>query len=295
MSWSHFISLAGQVRAAHLFSIGGVKVTPETVLTVVIVLILTSILSRILQHGMRTLFRRRGVGGEGSVSAIARLAHYAISIIGIVVALQAAGFNLNTLVAAGAVFAVGLGFALQNIVQNFVAGVILLAERAIKQGDVLEVEGKVVKVLEMGIRATIVLTRDDENLIVPNSTLAQSTVKNYTLRDPIFRLRAPVGVSYRSDMRAVMTTLEKAARGVEGCLSDRDPVVLMTGFGDSSVNFEVSVWMTDPWEARRVLSRLNQAIWWALKEKQIVIAFPQVDVHLDAPVAEGLRRLTAAG
>jgi small-conductance mechanosensitive channel len=294
MSWTRLFDLAGRALSAHLFTLGGVAVTPGTILTVLVVVAITLVISRLVRRGLRSVFRRRGVMDEGSVSAIVRLVHYAIVLVGTGIAVQTAGLNLNALFAAGALFAVGIGFAMQNVVQNFVAGVILLAERVIKPGDVVEVEGKVVKVVAMGIRTTIVLTRDSENLIVPNATLVQSTVKNYTLKDPVFRLRAVVGVSYSSDMQAVQTTLEQAAHGVEGRLADRDPVVMMTGFGDNSVNFEVSLWMNDAWEAKPTLSRLHQAIWWALKEKEIGIPFPQVDVHFDTPVVEGLRRLSPA-
>ena len=119
---------------------------------------------------------------------------------------------LEALFAAGAVFAIGLGFAMQNIVQNFVSGVILLAERTIKPGDVLQVDGRFVKVRHMGIRSTICRTLDEEEIIVPNATIVQSTVTNYTLQDSLFRLRCTVGVVYGSDMVLVKNTLQRAAQ-----------------------------------------------------------------------------------
>ncbi len=222
----------------------------------------------------------RGVKDPGTIGVATRLVHYAIILLGLGIGLQTVGVDLGALVAAGAFFAVALGFAMQNVAQNFVGGIILLTERVIKPGDVLEVEGRVVRVSRMGLRATVARTRDEEDLIIPNATLVQNTVTNYTLRDPIYRLRATVGVSYDSDMRRVARVLHDAARSLPGMVEEREPRVLLTDFGDSSVNFEISIWSRDPWAARVTLSALNEAIWWALREAKITIPYPQRDVHI---------------
>jgi len=145
----------------------------------------------------------------------------------------------------------------------------------------------------MGIRATIVRTLDDEDLIIPNSALVQSTVTNYTFRDNLMRLRVPVGVTYSSDMRLVRRVLEETAERIPWRSTEKGPVILLVEFGSSSVNWEVSVWIEDPWKSRWGRSDLRQAIWWALKEAGITIAFPQLDLHLDEPVVESLRGLRA--
>jgi small-conductance mechanosensitive channel len=295
MSWTDFSTSAGRVLKTKLFALGGTEVTLKTILIVALILIATYLISRGVRRAVTRLFRRRGLEEDGNVLAITRLVHYGVLLVGVGIALQTAGFNLNALFAAGAVFAIGIGFALQNLMQNFVSGVILLLERAIKPGDVLEVEDRIVKVHRMGIRSTIVQTRDGDHMIVPNSVLVQSTVKNYTLKNSVYRIRAKVGVVYGSDMKVVMKTLEEVMRGIEWRLPEHEPIVLLTDFGDNSVNFDASVWVRNPWEKPRLLSGLNQAIWWALKSKGIVIAFPQLDVHFDPPVAQGLSRLAAAG
>ena len=197
------------------------------------------------------------------------------------IALETIGIDLTTLFAAGAIFAIGIGFAMQNISQNFVSGVILLLERTIKPGDILEVDGNVVRVVELGLRATLVRTRFEEELIVPNTLLVQSTIKNFTLHDSLFRVRTTVGVAYGSDVRLVDATLDAAARGLSGRDPGRDPVVLLMGFGDSALDYEVSVWTSNPWGERVLHSDLNHAIWSALREAGITIPFPQRDVHLD--------------
>ena len=220
---------------------------------------------------------------------MSRLLHYVIiAASGFSVALETAGIELRALFAAGAVFAVGIGFAMQNIVQNFVSGIILLVEHSIRPGDVLDIEGRQVRVIEMGVRSTRVRSRDDEILIVPNSTLVQSTVRSYTLMDTLCRVRVAVGVSYDSDMAAVRTTLEEAARSVSSRSQAKDPIVLLIDFSASSVDWEVSMWIEDPWKLRPSGSLLREAVWTAFAARGIRMAYPQLDLHLDAPVVTAL-------
>lgn len=265
---------------APLFTISRTPVTLATLLLFAGILLATFWISRLAQRGAQRAFALRGVKDPGTIGVATRLVHYAVILLGLGIGLQTVGVDLGALVAAGAFFAVALGFAMQNVAQNFVGGIILLTERTIKPGDVLEVEGRVVRVSRMGLRATVARTRDEEDLIIPNAILVQNTVTNYTLRDPLYRLRATVGVSYDSDMRQVARVLHDAARSLPGLVEEREPRVLLTGFGDSSVNFEISVWSRDPWAARVTRSALNGAIWWALREAKITIPYPQRDVHI---------------
>ena len=184
---------------------------------------------------------------------------------------------------------------MKNIVENFVSGLIMRIEKSIKRGDILEVEDQVVTVKDVGVRFTLAQNRDNEDLLIPNSILMQSMVTNRTLSDDLFRLRAPVGVVYSSDMRLVKETLMTAATGLTWRSDKMDPVVIMRAFGSSSVDFEVSVWLEDPWSIGQYISELNEAIWWSLKEAGIVIAFPQLDVHFDEPVVESLQSLRGTG
>ena len=277
-----------------LITLGGTKVTVTTIATFASVLVISWGVSRGLQAALRGAMQQRGVHDRPSVDVTARLLHYAVVFVGFGVALQIAGINLGSLFTAGAVFAVGIGFAMQNITQNFVAGVILLAERSITPGDVLELDGRVVRVLELRVRTTLVRTRDYEELIVPNSLLAQTSVKNYTMHDSLYRLRVVVGVAYGSDMALVRSTLEEVASAMPWPREDRTPHVLMVDFGSSSVDYEVAVWTDDPWLARARLSDIREAIWVAFEEKGIAIAFPQCDVHFDPPVVEALGAVRTA-
>jgi small-conductance mechanosensitive channel len=273
-----------------VFTVGDTRITVGGLLLLLLITAVTLAFSWLVQRLIARGARLLHVARPGAVAVVQRLTHYFVLAIGLGVGLDTLGINLATLFAAGAIFAIGIGFAMQNIAQNFVSGVILLLERSIKPGDVLEVEGRFVKVREMGIRSTIARTLDEEEIIIPNATIVQSTVKNYTLRDSIYRLRATVGVTYGSDMALVKDTLKQVGTAMEWRNRTKDPLVLMIEFGDSAVVFEVSVWIDNPWVQRRALSDLNEAIWWAFKEKGIVIAFPQLDVHLDRVAIDAMRR-----
>lgn len=274
-----------------LFSLGGWTLSLHRALSFILILAVAFALSIFFQRMVDLAFRRREIQDEGTQAVVKRLLHYLILLIGLGVGLETVGVELTALFTAGAVFAVAIGFAMQTILQNFVAGVILLIERSIKPGDILDVEGMRVKVVTMGIRTTVARTLDEEDLILPNSLLSQSIVKNFTLRDTLYRVRVPVGVSYGSDMRQVFEILKSASSGLPGVGYDREPVVLLTEFGSSSVNFEVSVWTNNSWVYRQTVSRLNESIWWGLKKANITIAFPQLDVHLDPPVEKSLQAL----
>lgn len=261
-------------------------------LVIALLVILTTYqISRFLQEVAERGLRRANITAEGTVGTIRRITHYTVMLIGFLTAMDQLGINLQTLLTAGAIFAVAFGFAMQNIAQNFVSGMILLVERSIKPGDVLEVDNQVVRVVEMGIRATVVRGLDDEEMIVPNSTLVQNTVKNYTLRDQLHRLRAVVGVAYSSDMQLVRETLEETARGVDWRVQGRAPRVHLLRFDDSAVIWEVSVWIQNAWISPRQRSRLYEAIWFALKDKDITVAFPQLDLHIDNKDRAGLETL----
>lgn len=286
-----FLESVGAVLQVRLFSIAGTPVNTATIVIFVLIIVGTLIVSKVLTRSLGHYFRRTGVRDEGTIAVTARLVHFIVLAVGFGIAVHTIGVNLGALFAAGALFAVGLGFAMQNIAQNFVSGVILMVERAIKPADVLSVEGQMVRVVQMGHRAIVARTLDDEDLIIPNSVLVQSTVKNYTLRDQLYRVRINVGVIYGSDMKTVRTALEECATAFAERNQAKEPVVLMTAFGDSSVNFEVSIWIDNAWFTRQARSKLHEAVWWALKDAGVTIAFPQLDVHFDPPVVESIKRL----
>ncbi len=273
-----------------LLTISGTEVTLFSILLFCIILLVSFIISTMLQRIFTKALAKQFAKREGTLAALLRLLHYSIIIIGLGIGLQTIGINISALFAAGAVFAIAIGFAMQNIVQNFVSGVILLLERSIKPGDILEVEGTVVKVIDMRIRTTVVRTWREEELIMPNSIFSQSTVKNYTLRDNLFRMGVMVGVSYDSDMEQVITVLERCAARLNWVLDDPPPRALLQDFGSSSVDFSIYVTIDDPWKQRIYMAELRKEIWFEFKKEDITIAYPQMDLHLDPPVTEALAK-----
>jgi len=283
------------ILAFELIKIGDTVVTVATLATAALAMVAAFWISSLIRRAMFRRTRESSVPERGSVAVTARLLHYTIVLVGLGVALSTLGIQLGALFAAGAVFAVAFGFAMQTITQNFVSGVILLFERSIKPGDIVEVEGRIVRIRELAIRATIARGLNEEDLIIPNSLLVQNTVTNYTLRDALYRIDAEVGVVYGSDMARVREVLEHVARSIEWSSREGEPAVFMREFGASSVNFMVSVFTENPWNLRAQRSSLNEAIWWALKDAGITIAFPQLDVHFDPSVARGIASLGGSG
>lgn len=288
MSWQELIAKTKEILSIHLLEFGGTVITPQSVIVFLFILFVTWVISRLIGRALMRFFGSKTNAKDGSLKAMKRLTHYVVMLIGFAIALQSVGIKMQALFAAGAVFAVAIGFAMQNIVQNFVSGVILLIERTIKPGDILEVEGRIVKITQMGIRATIARTRDDEDIIIPNATLVQSSVKNYTMRDTVYRLNAYVGVAYESDMKQVNETLLNAASEIPWRIQEKEPQVYMEEFASSSVNFRVVIWVDNPWRSNNMISDFNNRIWWALKVAGISISYPQMDVHFDKPVAEAI-------
>ena len=272
-----------------LFELGQTSISLQTILTVMVVMVLAWQLSRVLQRATAAAFHRRDVTDEATVSMVQRLLHYLVLSVALMTALQTAGIDLSSLLAAGAVFAVGFGLAMQSIAQNFVSGIILLIERTIRPGDVLHVNGRMVRVVEMSVRNTIVRTRDGEGIIVPNSLLAQDSVTNYSVGHNPYRLSIRVGVHYDSDLKQVRRVLLEVAGRQPLRISDRAPEVVLRDFADSAVLWDVCYWIEDPWMVERGRDALREATWDAFKEHGIVIAFPQLDLHLDARSLEALR------
>ena len=286
MNWDNVQNWAGRELQRPLFTLAGTEVSIFSIIIFALIIVISFIVSLVVQRALKHALKARLGQKDGTVAAILRLTHYLVMLIGLGIAMQTIGVDMNALFAAGAMFAIAIGFAMQNIVQNFVSGIILLIERSIKPSDIIEVDGKVIMVVQMGIRTTMGRTLTEENIIIPNSMLSQSSVKNLTLENERYWIAGRVGVAYSSDMKQVMEVLTEAARHFQGRVQDHEPRILLTEFGSSSVNFEVWVPLANPWQQRFYLSELNKAIWFALKDAGITIAFPQVDVHFDPPVAQ---------
>ncbi|MBD8526254.1 mechanosensitive ion channel [Pseudoxanthomonas sp. CAU 1598] len=255
--------------------------------------------SRWIQRGLdRVEQRSSDVNRRAAFYAVGRVIHYTLLIIGAMLALEMIGIHASRFAVLAGAIGVGLGFGLQAIFNNFVSGLILLFDRSLKVGDFVELESGVHgEVRDIKIRATRIVTNDNLDILVPNSEFVSGRVVNWTHRDVSRRMRIPFGVAYGSDKERVKQAALEAAGEVPFTLSmegQRAPQVWLAGFGDSSLDFELVVWLTA--EATKRPSAVRAAYNWALEtalaKHELVIPFPQRDLHVrswlgksDAPAA----------
>ncbi len=217
----------------------------------------------------------------GVREAIASIIRYLLLALGFIVVVQASGIDLSALTVLAGALGIGIGFGLQNVVNNFVSGLIILFERPIKVGDRIDVGGVAGNVVNISPRATTVVTNDNIAVIVPNSDFISSKVTNWSYTDRDVRLNFPVGVSYRSDPEVVRRVLEEVAAENPGVLKNPAPDVLLREFGDSSLNFNLRVWTREFSTKPGVLrSQIYYAAWKKLQAHNIEIPFPQRDLHI---------------
>ena len=222
----------------------------------------------------------------GIKASISRLIHYVLVTVGFLLALVALGFDLTSLTIMVSALGIGIGFGLQAVVNNFICGLILLFERPIKAGDVVVIGGEWAAVKRIGLRATTVQTFDRADLIIPNADLITSQVTNWTHGDRSARLIIPVGVAYGSDVPLVIETLMQCATANAKVAKTPEPQVLFLRFGESSLDFELRVWVSDLSDKLPLQSELHQEIDHRFRQAGIEIAFPQTDLHIRS-VEEG--------
>ncbi len=186
----------------------------------------------------------------------------------------------------GGALAVGIGLGSQNIVNNFISGLIVILEQPIRSGDIVEVDGLTGRVERIGARATRIKSIDNTHIVVPNSSFLEKNILNWTLSDSIVRRRVNVGVIYGSPTRKVEELLLRAVRSHEMTLKEPKPIVFLKEFGDHSLNFSVSFWIRveDIIDLKKVPSMIRYRVDELFRENGIVIAFPQQDLHFRTPV-----------
>ncbi len=225
--------------------------------------------------------------------AISTVLHYTLLLIGFVVAIAALGIDSTKFAILAGAFGVGIGFGMQNIVNNFVSGLILLFERPVKINDFVQIGTHQGDLKKIGLRASVLRTLDGSEVIVPNGQLISEEVTNWTFSDPQRRLEIDVGVAYGTDPHEVIKLLTDVVAENKDVLTEPPPRTIFVGFGDNSLNFQVRAWTTsaDRWVVVR--SDLSLRIHDTLKEASIEIPFPQRDLHLksmDPQVKDALKK-----
>jgi potassium efflux system protein len=265
-----------------LFTFSNATVTLGSFLTALITLYAFLVGAWIVEQIMNRSLTERIQAEPGLVQTATTLTRYTIIGLGIIVSLSILGLNLTSLAIIAGGLSVGIGIGLQDVVSNFVSGLLLLFEQSLRPGDVIEMDGAVSEVKKIGTRATIVRTLDNIEVIVPNATFTNTQVATLTKSDRRIRVRLPIGVSYDSDPQQVRQVAEDAATKHKLVLADPSPTLLFKGYGDSSLDFELVVWIEiDQPEMRLyVKSDLYYALWSALAEQNIEIPYPQRDLNL---------------
>jgi len=282
----HLFTVYDEVRVAvssalqYPFGYGNVHITIGGTLSVLLVLSIGYTLAGALTFLLKRFLLPRLPLHRGVPYAVSTVTYYLLLLVVAVAALADAGVELNKFTVLTGALGVGLGFGLQNIVNNFVSGLILLFERPVHVGDVVDVGGFVGTVKRIGARSSTILTFQGAEVIVPNSSLISNQVINWTLSSPWRRIDIPVGVAYGTDPERVLKLLVDVANVHPGVLLERKPEAFFLGFGDSALRFELRFWSArqDTWF--QLQSAVTVAVAKALQDAGIEIPFPQRDLHL---------------
>jgi small-conductance mechanosensitive channel len=226
-----------------------------------------------------------GLGVEPALAdALGTVVRSLTIVLGLLVAAEAMGLDMSSLKIVLGALSVGIGFGLQNVVNNFVSGLILMFERTIKRGDIIRINQTEGRVTAIGLRSSVIRTRAGHDIIVPNGELVAGQVDNLSFTDENVRVDIPVGVSYGADPELVRRVLLEVVAGMEGIDAEPPPEVLFMGLGESSLDFEIRIWVRGAWTLPRVRSRVLFDGWYALKAAGVEIPFPQRDLHLRSGV-----------
>ena len=259
---------------------GSISISIEDILAFGLTLWAAYLLSAFIRFALQEeVYPRRGVT-RGLSYAYSRLVHYLILAIGFLVGLGVLGMDLSKVSVLAGAFGVGIGFGLQDVVNNFVCGLILLFERPVHVGDIVEVGSLTGEVRRIGIRASTVHTYQGADIIVPNSQFITANVTNWTLSDQLRRIDLPVGVNYGAAPQQVIELLEKAAAVHPAILKDPPPQALFMGYGDSSINFELRAWTDQFGNWARTRSEIASAVYDAVYAVGMSFPFPQREVHV---------------
>ena len=262
------------------YTLGKIELSMAGLVYSILVLFLTQLFTGIWRRLVADYALKESGLSTGAKETVITISVYLIWSVGILVSLSVFGLNTTSIAVAFGALSIGLGFGLQNIANNFVSGLILLLERPIQVGDVVEVGGIWGEVKKINVRSTLVQTYTNASLIIPNSEFISATVTNWSHQDPYIRRDLMVGVAYGSDTQLVRKLLLQAANLVPGVdLYRKKPVVQFLNFGDSSLDFRLRFWSTID-EFVDTESNLRFEIDRLFREHNVVIPFPQRDVHI---------------
>ncbi|MGJ8654286.1 MAG: mechanosensitive ion channel family protein [Opitutaceae bacterium] len=273
------------------FTVGEFTISAWTILAGIIAFIFTLWIGLAIARIAETQIERIPRLSASLKVLIAKILRIALITIAIVTAIGSIGVDLSAFAFLGGAIGIGLGFGLQKVVSNFVSGIILLMDNSIKPGDVIEIEGTYGWINNLRARYASVITRDGTEHLIPNEDLITQRVINWSFTDNLVRVRVPIGVSYNADPHQCIELILEVASSVERILKNPAPKCLLNGFGDSSVNLELRMWIADPSNGvGSVRSEVLLKVWDSFKENGIEIPFPQRDLHIRSSDVEIVQR-----
>lgn len=271
----------GQILDEYAIELGKVRLSLLTVASFIFSFAILLFMALGLSHALQwRVMKSPALDGSLKI-AVTKLGKFFLLTGAVLVALMTAGIDITALAVFGGALGVGLGLGLQRIVSNFVSGVILGFEGSIRPGDIITLGKTVGTVTALHARHVVIHNFDGHDILVPNETLLTTEITNWSYGDRNVRLKLPVSISYQDDPEKALVLLEAVAHGHPRVLKSPAPAGVLTAFGDSGINLELHIWISDP-ERSLVgcISELNRAIWKTLKDAGITIPFPQRDVHL---------------
>lgn len=284
MTFSDIISAIDKVARYPILTINQTPVTPSSLIIFSLLMGGFVFLSRLVRRIIIGRLLNRFDLRDDTRYALTRVSQYTVVVLGAIVAFQFIGIDLSGLAVIFGLLSVGIGFGLQNLTSNFVAGLILLFERPIRVQDRITVGDTEGDVQEINIRSTTIRSLNNISIIVANSEFISSTVINWSHGDPKIRLEIDVGVSYGSDLDKVLRCLREVAAENPSVLKEPKHEVYHMGFGDSAWNMRLWVWIDNPKQHRKVRSDINCAIVRKFRENGVEIPFPQRDLHVRSPL-----------
>jgi small-conductance mechanosensitive channel len=263
-----------------LFHVGDVNLRVFSIIKLVLLLAGGRLFIYFVQRLLNRQIKKENIDQRKGY-AISQIITYLIWLIIVVLALDSLGLPITVLIAGSTALFVGLGLGLQDTFKDLIAGVIILMERTLTAGDIVELGGGMVgKVREVGLRTTVVETREDIVVIIPNQKLTSQNVINWTQNKRSIRFAIEVGVAYGSDTRLVEKILIECARKQPSVNKKQGPIVHFAGFGNSSLDFKLLFYSTELFRIEKIKSDIRFAIDQAFRDNGITIPFPQQDVHI---------------
>ncbi len=260
-----------------LINTSDVNFTLGALIAIIMAFFITSFVLKWIRH---LITRNLPLEDKNKFISIFQFIKYIVYIFVLMFALRISGIDISVLLTASAAIFIGLGFALQQLFQDLIAGVLIILDQSLKVGDIIEIDGKVGKVQKISLRSTRAYTRNQRVMIIPNHMFMDDLLFNWTQNNNIIRDNVAVGIAYGSDTLLAKQILLEATKVIPGILQTPEPNVLFDEFGDSSLNFTINFYVEDAFIVQRIKSDLRFEIDKKFRENNITIPFPQRDLHV---------------